>query len=536
MFLAMAIYGYTLKIIRSQAEEMNGNLLIMVQKEFDYELESMKKIAIRMALDDQLQILSNMKGEFSPAAQMDLYHVFEECQVVNTSEDFISDIFIVFNNTQKIVSSRGNMSDILFYDMYYKSDEVSYLQFKNYMNEYHDGDILSFYTLDGRQTLLFVTTSIKSNYGDQASAICFEIDCSALKNRLAGMKWASLMDVCILTSNNMKLCTDETISGLYEWNYDSQEEGNLEITDQSGENYIVSVLKSDLAEWKYLSIMSIREMEEQAGKLQKLAMIGLFLCTITGIFTAIYITKRNYHPIKLLLETFKSHRQEEIKEGENEYLWLNSQMDQFFKQHIDTELLLKKNQKNLKSYYLYQLLQNNYDGKSLEQYDLQIRGHYNIVLLLIPWKAEQGLPGNLEENALQKFAVMNVFEELCLDYYNLEMVELGEQVAAIVSVPDDQREHLDIIKNLSENLQQIMEGSLQFSFIILCSNICQGWEGIHAAYQQAIELEKYVHLLDTTLLFYDDVKNIQPKYTYPLEYEQKIINGIRVGNSSFMTY
>ena len=62
------------------------------------------------------------------------------------------------------------------------------------------------------------------------------------------------------------------------------------------------------------------------------------------------------------MDTFRQHGRVEIGEGEDEYQWLNSQMDEFFKRHVDAEELLKKNRKSLKNYYLYQLLQNSCDG------------------------------------------------------------------------------------------------------------------------------------------------------------------------------
>lgn len=535
MVLAMALYLYTLKIISGQAEDMNGNLLVMVKNELDYEVENVRKIASRLALDDRVLLAGNVRRDFTSQDQMNLYYIFEECQSVCMSEDFVEDLFIVFNHTKKVISSRGNMADRLFYDLYLKSSQVSYEQFQEYMQQFHYGDILPVRLESGEQIFLFTMSTLESSPGDSSAVICFQIDAQVMRERLKTMKWSDSMDVMLLTNTSVRVGADETILGGHEWKYEEWEIGNHQLNLGPGENYIISVLPSSMGQWKYLSVMPVRQMEQEARKVRTLAVAGLFFCTVAGVGISYFITKRNLNPVRMLMDTFRQHGQVEIGEGENEYQWLNSQMDAFFKRHVDAEELLKKNRKSLKNYYLYQLLQNTCDGKSVDQYGLTIQGNYHVVLILIPM-VKEGVRkegnGYIEENALQKFALMNVFEEMCLDYFHINMAEMGERVAAIVSLPDDKREHLDVLKNQVENLQQMMEESFGFSVAVLVGELCGGLEGIHASYVQAARLEQYIHLLDADLLFYDEMKDLEPQYHYPLELEQKIVNAVKVGDSS----
>lgn len=535
MLLAMALYFYTFHIIRSQAEEMNKNLLIMVKNELDYEIENIRKIASRLALDDRVQMASNVKKQFTSQDQMNLYYIYMECLSINMSEDFIEDVFLVFNNTGKVVSINGNMSDRLFYDIYYKNKEVSYEQFQEYMKQFHYGDMLSLKLDNEKEIFLFTMTTLKPDFKDSSAVVCIAIDAETIRQRLRNMKWSENMDVMIITDSDFRVSAEEQVSDSFEWKYGLWEQGNHQIVNSLGEKHIISVLPSEAAKWKYLSVMPLRQMAQEARKVRTMAVAGLFFCTSVGIFISYFITKRNYNPIKMLMDNFRQHGKVEIEDGINEYQWLNSQMDQFFKQHVDAEQLLKKNRRSLKNYYLYQLLQDYCDGKASEQYGLRIQGVYHVVLLLAPvvrQEADVKKPESIEENALQKFAIINVFEEMCLNYFNIDMVELGERVAAIVSLPDQRREHMDVLKNQAESLQQMMEEAFGFSVYILFGSICKSWEGIHESYLQALELEQYVHFLDANLLLYDEVKNIQPHYQYPLALEQKTINAIKVGDSS----
>lgn len=532
--LAMLLYGYTLSVIRKQSEKMNQNLLQMVQKELDEELDVAYKTSSRMALSDNVRVTAGVRGEFKPKDQMNLYYIYDECERVNLSEEFIEDIFVSFNNTQKVISSRGSMAISLFYDIYYKSDEFSQTEFLSYLDSFHYGDIISIHKTNGEKAFLYTMSVMNSDIKDHAATVCLEINFSAIKERLANMRWSEDMDVLLLTESGEVISSNEEHTGEPKISYANLEPGNSRLTDEMGETHIVSVQPSGQTDWKYASIMPVGAMEREARKVRNVMMVGLFACIVTGLSASHYITRKNYNPLKMLLENFKRHEDVEMSEDENEYQWLNNQMDEFFKKHVDAERLLKKNQKTLKNYYLNQLLLNPSAVKPSEQYRVNGNGEYSVVMLFIPLvsqTAEENSDSYIEENALQKFAIMNVFEEMCLEYFNVDMMELGERVAAIVNVPDESQDNQDILKGIAEKHQQMMEESFGFDCVILCSSICTDWSGIHAAYLQAVRLEEYINLLDTRLLFYDEVKEIQPQYNYPMEMEQKIINAIKVGDN-----
>lgn len=537
MALAMVLYIYTFRVITGQAETMNENLLVMVKNEIDNEMDNVWKITSRLALDSKIQQTANVKRMYDANDQINLYYIYGETQSIAMSESFIDDVFILFNNTQKVVSSRGNMTSELFYNLYYKSSEISYEDFRDYLGQFHYGDVLPMKLDDGEEIFLFTMGTLKSTFRDSPAVVCCQINAETIKNRLQQMKWSDTMDVMLLTEQDVRVSADEAITEEAEWLYDRWERGSYSRKNKAGEEYMVSVLPSEVLPWKYLSVLPVKQMKQNAEKVRIMTIVGLFLCILAGISISYELTKKNYNPIKMLMDNFKNHGKVEIQEGENEYQWLNHQMDEFFRQHVDAEKLLKKNQKSLKNYYLYRLLQESSDGSASEQYGLRIHGDYNVVLLMTPVMKtgtdleNQEQKGHVEENALQKFAIMNVFEELCLNYFNINMVELGERVAAIVSLPGTEMENQDILKNQAENLQQMMEEYFGFTVEILCGPVCAGWEGIHESYVQANRLEQYVHLLDTTLLFYDEVKDIQPEYNYPFDLEQKMLNAIKVGNS-----
>lgn len=524
---AAVIYGYSRQVIRGQTERMNDNLLEMIQRDLDQQISDVQKIAARLAMDTGVQAISKVKTGFGTEDQMELYYLYNDLQSLAMSEDFISDVFIYFNNTQTVCSLQGNMSAELFYDLYYRNDKHSLEEFREYMGQPHYNDTLRIRRENGDDTLLFTMTTLDSNVGGGAATIGIGIKFSQLESRLSSMEWDDSMEAAIISSHNGAIYSGEAndlIEGLV---FDELGEGSHTAFSVSEGRCMISVLESGVIDWKYVAVLPMGLIERSAKQIQLITVVCLFGCGIVGFGVSYYLTGKNYNPLKSLVDTFKKHGDREMGEDDNVYQWLNVQMDDFFQRHVDANRLIKANAKSLKNYYLFQLLQDYYcgNGQELERCGIRLNLDYNVVILFDPERKDG------QELVLQRFIVMNIFGEMCQDHFNVEMAELGERVAAVVNLPDGSSEYLEILKEKIENLQAMTAESFKFSCTALMGAVCRGLEGIHTSYLQAAELEQYVVILDTDLIIYDDVKNLQLHYDYSIEAEQKIINAIEAGDS-----
>ncbi len=525
---AAVIYGYSSRVIRSQAERMNDTLLEMIQRELDQQISDVQKIAARLAMDTSVQAASKVKGRFGTEDQMSLYYLYNDLLSLAMSEDFIDDVFIYFHNTKTVCGINGNMSAELFYDLYYRNEEYPFSQFCQYMEKPHYNDTLRIARGEGKDMLLFTMTTLDSYGGTGTATIGIGIKFAELKDRLSSLKWDDSMDAVIVSGDNGQIHSAEPANPVGNLKFDELEAGNHVVHGTKGGQFMISVLESQVIDWKYVAMFPMTLIEKSAKQIRALTMVCLFGCGILGFGASCYLTGKNYNPLKALMDTFKKHSEGEIGEQDNEYQWLNTQMDQFFKKHVDANLVIKSNQKGLKNYYLLQLLQDYYygDGQELDRYGIHFNSDINVVVLFEPRKQEEG-----GEAALRRFIVMNIFEEMCQDHFNVEMIELGERVAAITNLPGMSEDYMEILKDKVENLQAMTEEAFQFSCIAFIGAACQGLEGIHTSYLQAGSLEEYVVLLDADLIIYDDVKNMQLHYDYSIEAEQKIINAIEAGDS-----
>lgn len=532
IFAASLIYSYTLRIIQGQAERMNRSLLESVKMDFDKEIENIQETVGRLSLDRELQLVSQAKGKLSGYDQQLLYYLYKNLETTGIAKDFISDVFVCFNNSGKVSSSRGNMDLELYYQMYYEGGSRSLEEFKEYMEEYHYNDIDYLERGDGSGVLLFSSSSLTSVIGKSAATICAAVEVDQLQEKLRANKWDESVGLFFVSSGGIGIGTDDR--SLEDWglSYKELEAGDTRLSLPSAGDSMVQVLSAVHPDWSYVMVTPLSVVNGEAARIQRVSLIGLFVCIAVGFGSSAYIAKKNYNPLKAILGIFHQHGNFDIGEEDNEYQWLSRKIELFFQESVDTKRVLKENKKQLRRFYLMKLLQEPYNRKQLEQHGIFLEGEAFAVVLLYPDpRGRQAAEGGeeQEERALQRFVIMNIFEELCLKHFKVEMLEMGERAAAIISLPSMDSSWEEILIEQAEELSQLTERSFGFRTVVLIGPVCSRLEEIQNSYLQTCGLEEYVNLLDETIICYREVMDIQPQYDYSFETEEKLINAIQAG-------
>lgn len=520
ILVAGGIYGRVWQIMRAQTSRINENLLNMVQQEIDNEIKNIQKIESRLALDNGIQNLSKER-EFQPENQQSLYHLYNELRIISVAEALFNHVFVYFPKTEKISSSLGNMDISLYYELYYKNGNTDFESFKEYLALRHYNDVLPITGSDGKNLLLFTMSSLNTNVGE-AATIGIAVDAEQFRQKLLFGKWDEKMYIQITDSQNSTICMDAKSDTLPK-----------QITKDS---YIVTSVNSNATDWRYEAIVPKALIDREAYEIQLWSAIGLFICIISGFGIASWLARKNYNPLKLLTENFANQASlkgnDKTERQVDEYQWLNQQMNHFFKEHIDTQRLLKNSHKTLKTYYLSQMLMEHCEKAPQEQAGIMLHSETYAVVLLKPEVKGTSAAAQPDEGeqALRKFIIANVLSEICQNYFEVEMTEMGQQEAAIIGMNEPSQENMELLQECVENLQQITEESFGFSCTALLGTACSGIGGIHESYMQAQAMEEYINLLDTLVLRYDKVQDLRFVYEYPEELELKIIHAMKIGD------
>lgn len=531
------IYVYALNITRSQTERMNKAMLEMVQRDLDQRLAEVTRISQRLSADMNVQKAASVKEYFTAEDQYLLYTIFSDLQSIRLSEEIVRDIFICFNNTHTVASINGNMSDELYYHLYYESEDYTLERFREYMAGFHYKETLDLRESTGTRVLLFTMSTLHPSVFEPSATIGVSLNLDEIQKSLDTMKWDSQVDIMIINSQNEIISQTNTDDWQFTIDYESLTAESYVDTVINDKPCVLLVRDSGRMDWKYVTVIPVHIFEENARDIRRYTLLGLFGCIFIGIIFSYYMTKRNYTPVKNLLEIFQGHSKQKIDEGTNEYQWLKEQMEWFFGEHVNTVKTLYDNRKTLRSYCLYQCLEHFYAPdkiqENIKKYQLHLEHPYNMVVLFVPDQMDEHQKISdeyIRENELHKFIVVNIFEEMMRNYFNVEIVEIGAQVAAIINMTEASYAYTTLIKEHIENMQQMLEENFGFSVMVLVGGIHEGVEGIHVSYQEVQEISEYMETLDIDLILYEDVRNLQKRYEYSIEVEQKIINAMKAGN------
>lgn len=120
--------------------------------------------------------------------------------------------------------------------------------------------------------------------------------------------------------------------------------------------------------------------------------------------------KINYNPLKVLLEVFRKHDEEEGAYVDNEYLYLKEKAMLLLEERSDFKQLVSRSQEVVKQYYLTDLLINAYDESGdtpdRELICRQFREGRNLVLLFLVRMRRTG--ETARRNTYRKTACVNL--------------------------------------------------------------------------------------------------------------------------------
>ena len=527
IFTGMVIYRVALINSYTQAQKQNQSMMRLVMSEVDNEIVRLQNEISRLALDQTVHILADAKERFQRGDQMQLYTLYRDLRNIGFLEKYEEDVFIYFKNTDYIVSAKGNMSFPVYYRLYFKDSLLSEEELRACLWENHFQDIVPLQTNEGRD-LLLVSTSLEADVRQGCASIGIRMKNEKLGQLLDSLRWDD--QICFYVMNkNGQLVRDTGIEAI---NAYLGEEGTAEYDEEvniNGVSYYVSTAKSDMTGWGYSMLLPGRFIKESAKSIQSCAMVGLFICVFASFLLSCYLTKKNYHPLKSLISIFGSH--DSIK-GENEYQWLAEKVKQMMKEQTDVEEQIEQNRTILEGYALFRLLEYPYDAEDAIQEYIgcrgQLSGRNTVVLFSFAGEKKDADEKYMQKNSQNKFIVRNIFTELAGSCFHVEMAELGDEAAAIVCLGEENMERL---KEIIENTQQMIRRWFSIMVMAVAGGVQEGASGIHESYLEAREAEEYIALLESDIIFYQDICNVNHKYFYPIEREEKIIGAIRAGDA-----
>ncbi|MRN54344.1 helix-turn-helix domain-containing protein [Paenibacillus sp. LC-T2] len=315
------VYESAVKGLRFEIEQSNINQLNQVKFTIDARMTELQEISGRIAYDKYL----------TPYMVRHPYYSLEAIQALanyKANNSIIEDLFLYFHNDSIIYSYRGLTNLNVVFDTLYQFEHWKREDLIRALNEtkqplMRPAENVTVYSR--KDSMLTLLVPIKPNDPFPYGTVVYLMK----ESKLTGVMDSILSDFTgssyifsqsgeVLTANNHGLALPkEDLSTL------SVLEPGIHNLILNGEQHSVVSVKSEQNDWTYMTTMPSHQFFSRVAQVQTLILLVFSVVVITGVLAAFLLAKRQYHPIKDLMEFTKLRNSSaEPFKTHNEWEWI----------------------------------------------------------------------------------------------------------------------------------------------------------------------------------------------------------------------
>ena len=487
ILIGIYLYNSAYSVIRKTTGEVYEASLGQAVLEMDNQIREANAILGQLLGDEDVQRLTAVKGSMSTDEQLILITMTGRLQKLVMNHPSIEDIYILFGESSSVVSTKGHMSGELFSELYLdrEKDQSDFDKLFEKLSETRA--IVTVKGKDGKDKLLFHKKTLDTGLGHSTAVIGIQIDSAKLLGRLYDSEDTHFM---VLDKTGGIVAStgeyDEIIANRQKYESISRE--------------------SAVTDWTYVYIISTGIYEASARSIQIKTIIGLLICMILGIVISINMSRRNYNPIKHLLEITGAAAAMGIETG-NEYDLLKRRVNNLYNESKVIGRELYQNNQTLKNLKVFSLINasamNMTEGDEIVD-DMGLSGLGNtVVLFRNPYLDASGTvrDGDEKNYELLQSVLVNIFEEIAGEHFGVVSTTAGVSVASVISllpgndISEDNWK--DVLSADIRKMQEVINEYLHLWVDAGVGNLHIGTEEIHQAYLEAKDALKAEYALNS---------------------------------------
>lgn len=540
VMISMLTYSRTNQTIIDEINRSNNLILSKVQKDMDTLLEDMKRLSVEIAFNPQVQELLSIQESLAPDQYYTIYKAFESLKVFKSSNRS-NDYFVYFKAIDTVITPDFSNTSTAVYNNLYAPNKGSYAEWMNRLSRYYSGEIISMG--DGRKDasstmndLAYIRSIPIGKNGTSLGNVVIFLDQSKFWVN-DGEDYLHNGVAVIIDSHDQVLASTNSMSPPLPVAYhDLSEKSGMVKARFEGQDLVVSYISSSTTDWKYMILMPEDVFWDKSEVIKRAMVISLIVCLIVGGALTYAFIRRNYSPVRMMMELFKDKKNRAGTEGKalNEYDFMHQAIHSTLLENTDMNSRLWRQKSFMRGHFIEKLLKGRERAipleQSLESYDLRFISDSFAVMVF-----------NVEDYndvsfQLIRFAVMNVTEELTGQVHRGFMTEMDEFLVCLINLQVKAHEEQDWKQELAaiaSGVERFMQQHYHVPVTVSISSVHNSTIGISTAYYEAMEAMEYQNIYGVSgVMHYSDMEIPRAKgeYYYPLEKEQALMNCIKTGD------
>ena len=522
--------GYSDKMTE-QLQENNDLVTSIAADNVKDVLVSIRKYYAEVAFHDDLEkILSVPKDKiiYSQGAQNFLDWFGES----GTYRDSYERAYIYQPESDVVIAENGIYDSKFYYETYFDSGIISYDKWK----KSHFVENNTYSISDGAKDVGSVTPSemityhmalpqnILHRYGNMSFSVI--VKKSDFFKRIPDNRWLTDCDIYLFTSNGSLLEADASEKNLPQ----TMEEL---LKREKKKNNIVQVnrVTYDTISMTLVTVGHKNLLYREMFKMRLVSVGVILFCILIGVALAWYFVRRDYKPVKELLELCG------LSDYEDEYKKIRTSLENSFTKNKDLETIAEKYKLSLHKNALAQILKGTLPRSEMEaafkEYDIKMHPGSIIVFAFNPEEFTAFLPEeNLSEEQKQlevRFIIGNIFEEIFTTAKSSGyVVNVENNIVCVASHIAADKEFFEKIINYGLSM---IEKHFALKLTVCVSAVHSGANMLSSAYSEAMYALEYKRMraIEKSLFFGEIKKTSASDYHFSLEQEKKLINLLQMG-------
>lgn len=519
IIVSCGVYILSIKIINQQIRSINEMSIIQLQTSIDNSLKEINNISLNLLVNDNVKSIMYTKQPMGSNKIYDMSQLQNDIIRIMASNKIIDSLYIYFYDSNVLLTNKS---------VYYGNEISTPLQ-EDLWISYNEG--LQILDITGyRDYKILKKNNNNRNQPNSKIAVIQKLFLTPIGTPsdvtviviLNGDKLSELMDNINNNDENQILITDindQTLSigktniltDRLKYNniYKAPISFNINLNN---DRVAVTHIASNVNNWNYISLKPSKIYLKQVNYIIYTIIIYIVLCIIVGIILSYFLAKKQYTPLQRLIDTFigKLGNRNQGKDT-NEFSILENMLIDVLNQKKDNEKIISENNNTLRNNVLCAIIKGrirtNSDIETLyKNYNIKFKTNRFIIMVYsLEDFSNSFFQGNMVDDQvafdLLNSIIASVADQMINEKNKNYIVEIDGMIVCLINVTavyeSDENNTFAIIESLeiAEKSQKFIKQKFEIGMSVAISNIYDTVEGIHKAFNEALDVVEYIATL-----------------------------------------
>lgn len=539
ILFSIAFFYYAYGEISSNTQMYTGNLNNTIKNICDTKLQYYEGIINQLNANEDVKNLIKNKDFATPQSYWYSY------VVRNTLEDLKNSMQTGGLECESVfVYLPGN--DKMYYDqtvmeLEFYNEEITHLSeeqvntLRECMQNLKTKTIFSSVNREGIPYFMILRPVVSSNgrVGDGVIGVTVDIDKIEIESQTED--WRGDLEWLILDAEGHDVRIPEQWQQA-ELDFSTLELENGKEADIEGRKYLVSVVESEVCDWRYLLFTPSELINQSTNRIRAVYILCVGISLLVGWQMMKKAMEVTYDPLEKVMKSLRQSGGEQEDIEENEFEYLNRQINLLVEKDEFHDRYARNVKKDIRNFTIERLITGIRISSDRERCDAHVLQKFdeknNLVQVFMIQESQD--ERDMDNQSLKNFVVANVAEECIRKRFETEFYDYGDRVVALIQMSENSDEERKRLSELVEEAYDFVYKNFQMRFYTLEGGTHYGLEGIHQSYLEACLSEKIAFMLKEPYVRYDEIKdNSVQKYRYSFELEEMLKNAMDSGKGEF---